>query len=569
MDTKRLILFIVFSFSLLMLWEGWQGSHLPPAAPPVANNAASTQQTGVPTPSPVVRPSAVPGAVPGTVPGAAEGAAEPQIKRQPIEVQTDMVRAQIDPVGGNVIRLALLRHKDSVNNGEDFALLGPQHRYAAQSGLIRDQLPGQNKPALPNHKTLFSADAQSYVLRDGQDVLEVRLHASSADGIKVTKILRFHRGSYLIDVTQQITNDSDQPLAAHAYYQFTRDSEAAANETFMAHTFTGPGVYTEEEHYKKISFSDIDKGKASYPKHAEDGWIAMVQHYFVSAWAPSGSLPREFYVKKLGQDFYSAGLIVPVAATAPGQSTSLTMPLYSGPQEQQNLQAIAPGLEHVVDYGYLTIIAVPLFKILKFLHGWLGNWGLAIIGLSVLIKLVFFPLSAASYKSMAKMRLVAPRLQKLKEQYGNDRARMNQAMMELYKTEKINPLGGCLPIVVQIPVFIALYWALLGSVELRHAPFYGWIHDLSAQDPFFILPALMMVSMFIQTRLSPTSPDPVQAKIMTIMPLVFGIMFFFFPAGLVLYWLVNNILSIAQQWQITRVIEGGKTKKPAAASAKH
>lgn len=564
MDTKRLILFIVFSFSLLMLWEGWQGKHGPLIPPPVATNAPSTQQqASVPTPSPAVRPNMAPIAVPG----ATEGAAEPRIKRQLIEVQTDLIKAQIDPVGGDVVRLDLLQHKNSVKSGEYFELLGPQHRYTAQSGLIRDQLPGENKPALPNHKTLFTADAQSYVLRNGQGALEVRLQASSADGIKVIKTLRFHRDSYLIDVEQKIINDSNEPLTAHAYYQFTRDSEAAANDTFMARTFTGPGVYTEEEHYKKISFSDIDKGKAEYQKHADDGWIAMVQHYFVSAWAPSGAVPREFYIKKLGKDFYSAGLIVPVAATAPGQSTSLTMPLYSGPQEQQKLQATAPGLEHVVDYGYLTIIAVPLFKILKFLHGWLGNWGLAIIALTVLIKLVFFPLSAASYKSMAKMRLVAPRLAKLKEQYGKDRARMNQAMMELYKTEKINPLGGCLPIVVQIPVFIALYWALLGSVELRHAPFYGWIHDLSAQDPLFILPALMMVSMFIQTKLSPSSPDPLQAKIMTIMPLVFGIMFFFFPAGLVLYWLVNNILSIAQQWQITRVIEGGK--KPAAPSAKH
>jgi YidC/Oxa1 family membrane protein insertase len=281
----------------------------------------------------------------------------------------------------------------------------------------------------------------------------------------------------------------------------------------------------------------------------------MVQHYFVSAVLPKPGMQREVYTRKVGNNIYSTGVIVPLAVPAGGEA-KVTVPFYVGPQEQDNLKVIAPGLDLVVDYGWLTVIAAPLFWVLKLLHGWFGNWGLAIIGLTVLIKLLFFPLSAASYRSMAKMKLLAPRLMKLKEQYGDDRVKMNQAMMEMYKTEKVNPFGGCLPILVQIPVFIALYWVLLGSVELRQAPFFGWIRDLSAPDPFFILPALMMGSMVIQTRMSPTPPDPVQARVMQIMPFVFGVMFFFFPAGLVLYWLVNNILSIGQQWQIQRMIEG-------------
>jgi YidC/Oxa1 family membrane protein insertase len=331
----------------------------------------------------------------------------------------------------------------------------------------------------------------------------------------------------------------------------------------MLYTFTGPAVYTDQDKFVKVSFEDVDKGKAPYPKTADNGWIAMVQHYFVSALLPPDKTEREYYTRRLGEQYYSAGVILPVAAIAPGGTGKVGVRLYAGPEEQEKLTAVAPGLDLVVDYGWLTVIAAPLFWVLQLLYKWLGNWGLAIIALTVLIKLIFFPLSAASYKSMARMKQVTPRLMKLREQYGDDRAKMNQAMMELYKQEKINPLGGCLPIAVQIPVFIALYWVLLASVELRQAPFFGWITDLSATDPYYILPALMMGSMVLQTRMSPTPPDPVQAKVMQIMPIAFGVMFFFFPAGLVLYWLVNNILSIAQQWQITRMIEGGKKAAPA------
>ncbi|HKO87073.1 MAG TPA: membrane protein insertase YidC [Burkholderiales bacterium] len=549
MDTRRLILLIVFSFSILMLWEAWNR--------PIATPAETTRQRDDVPAATVVPGTAAPTAA-GAVP---PGAQSVETSRQLIEVRTDVMHARIDPLGGSIVELDLIGHPDIVDRSQSFVLLGV-HRASAQSGLIRTDTAG---PALPNHKSLFTAPESRYQLADGQDSVSVQLEASSADGVKFVKTFIFRRGDYQIDVRHEMINGSAQPVTAQSYFHLVRDGQEPEGSMMMAPTFTGPAVYTEADHYKKIPFGDIDKNKAKYPEQADNGWIAMVQHYFVAAWTPPDQVSRSYYVEKLDEGLYRAGLKLPMPQAAPGQSVAVEVPLYAGPQEQERLREISPELDVVVDYGWLKVIAKPLFEILKFLHGLLGNWGLAIIALTVLIKIVFFPLSAASYKSMAKMRVVAPRLQKLKEQYGDDRAKMNQAMMELYKTEKINPLGGCLPVLVQIPVFIALYWVLLSSVELRQAPFYGWIKDLSLQDPLYILPALMMVSMFIQTKLNPTPPDPVQAKVMMIMPFAFGIMFFFFPAGLVLYWLVNNILSIAQQWQITRMIEASQGKPEASA----
>jgi YidC/Oxa1 family membrane protein insertase len=455
-------------------------------------------------------------------------------------------------LGGDIVRLELLKQKDTLDKNANFELFTPVHRYSAQSGLIG--------PGLPTHKTIYSAGESVYVLAPSADKLQVRLEAPGPDGVKTAKTLTFHRASYLIDISHEIVNGSAAPLAAHAYFQLLRDGKAPPGDSYMLQTYTGAAIYTEQEKFHKLAFDDLDKGKISVPKAADNGWIAMLQHYFVSALLPHEKVQREYYARHLENGLYSVGVIVPVAAIAPNSSGSVSVKLYAGPQEQAALKDIAPGLDLTVDYGWLTVIAAPIFWLLQFLHKWVGNWGVAIILLTVMIKAVFYPLSAASYKSMAKMKQVTPRMTKLREQFGNDRARLNQAMMDLYKTEKINPLGGCLPIVVQIPVFISLYWVLLASVELRNAPFYLWIHDLSAQDPYYVLPVLMMGSMVIQTRLNPTPPDPVQAKVMMIMPFAFGVMFFFFPAGLVLYWLVNNILSIAQQWQITRMIEGEKSQ---------
>jgi YidC/Oxa1 family membrane protein insertase len=341
-----------------------------------------------------------------------------------------------------------------------------------------------------------------------------------------------------------------------------RDSSPPVGSFFMIPTYTGAAIYTEQEKFKKIEFTALDKGNASYPKTADNGWIAMLQQYFLTAWLPKEKLPREYYAKRLGENQYTAGVIVPVGTIEPGKTASVTVPLYAGPEEQSKLASIAPGLDLTVDYGWLTVIGAPLFWLLSLFHSWTGNWGLAIILLTMSVKLTFFPLSAAGYRSMAKLRLVTPKLQRLREQHGNDRERMHKAMMDFYKTEKINPMGGCLPIVVQIPVFISLYWVLLASVELRNAPFALWIEDMSSPDPYYVLPVLMGISMFIQSKLSPPAADPIQAKIMQIMPLAFSVFFFFFPAGLVLYSLVNNVLSIAQQWQITRMIEGAASATP-------
>ncbi|HXZ54943.1 MAG TPA: membrane protein insertase YidC [Burkholderiales bacterium] len=539
MDTQRLILFIVFSFSLLLLWEAWQKESKPPA------QVASMGQSAVPTPS--ARGDAPAPGARADVPAAATSGAGP---RERIRVVTDMVVAEIDTLGGDISYLELLQQKDSRDEAKNIVLLGPEHHYAAQSGLIG--------AGLPNHRTVFRAHGKEFVLAPGQDRLEVRLEAA-AQGVKVTKVVTFHRGSYRIDVAEEIANGTSVPLSTDAYFQLTRDGESPGGDPYMTRTYTGAAVYTERDKFQKVTFEDIAKGKVAYSKTADNGWIAMIQHYFVAALLPPEKAQREYYTRKLGADLYSIGVIVPVGPIAPGATARVDVPLYAGPQDQDHLQSVAPGLQLVVDYGWLTVIAAPLFWVLKLFHGWVGNWGLAIILLTVVIKLIFFPLSAASYRSMAKMKLVTPRLMKLREQYGDDKVKMNQAMMELYKTEKINPLGGCLPILVQIPVFISLYWVLFESVELRHAPFYLWIRDLSAPDPWYVLPTLMMVSMIVQTKMNPTPPDPVQAKVMMIMPLVFGVMFYFFPSGLVLYWFVNNILSILQQWQITRMIGGGKT----------
>jgi YidC/Oxa1 family membrane protein insertase len=540
MDTQRLILFFVFSFSLLLLWEAWQ-KETRPAPTPVAT--ANVAPAGVPAPAATRAGSApkaegVPGssAAPETRPG------------ELVTVRTDTILARVSTTGGDLVYLELLKHKDTLDSTKNFVLFDNAHRYAAQSGLTG---------GLPYHRTPFTAAAREFGLAAGSDQVDLKLEAKTPAGVRVVKTFTFHRSSYLIDVTEEILNGSGAPLSTTAYFQLIRDGKAPAGDPNMVKTFTGPALYTEQDKFHKIDFSDIDKGKFT-EKSSDSGWIAMVQHYFVAALLPKDKTPREFYAQKLGDDFYSVGVKIPLGPIAPGASASATVPMYAGPDYQDDLKAIAPGLDRVVDYGMLTVIAEPLFWVLKLFHGWVGNWGLAIILLTVVIKLVFFPLSAASYRSMAKMKLVTPRLAKIREQYADDRMKMNQAMMDLYKTEKINPLGGCLPIVVQIPVFISLYWVLLASVELRHAPFYAWITDLSAEDPYYVLPALMMASMLLQTRMNPTPPDPVQAKVMLIMPFIFGVMFFFFPSGLVLYWLVNNILSIAQQWQITRMIEGKK-----------
>jgi YidC/Oxa1 family membrane protein insertase len=547
MDTQRLILFFIFSFSLLLLWDAWEKQGRPKPVP-----APATQTVpAVPIPAKPAAP-----AVAGIAQSASVPAAAPAAKAETLRVQTDLLVAEIDTLGATLSKVELLKHKHADDPSRNLVLLGPEHHYFAQSGLAGE--------GGPNHRTLWKAQPGARELAAGASKLEVRLSAQAAGGVAVEKVFVFTRDSYIVDVSLEISNKGAAPLSPYAYFQLTHDGKfesggSSIAQSFGAQSFAGFAEYTEAQKFQKIHFSDLDKGKADYVRRAEDGWIAFVQHYFVAAWLPTAKAAREYVMERRQDGIYVGRIVLSAPEIAPGAAARIGAPLYVGPQEQHRLRAAAPGFDLVVDYGWLTIIAWPLFWLLEKFHSLSGNWGVAIILLTITIKVLFFPLSAASYKSMAKMKLITPRLTKLREMYGNDRARMNQAMMELYKTEKINPLGGCFPILVQIPVFIALYWVLLAAIELRHAPFILWIKDLSALDPYYVLPVLMTVTMVLQTRMNPVPPDPVQAKVMQFMPYVFSVFFFFFPAGLVLYWLVNNILSILQQWQIQRMFDRDKT----------
>jgi YidC/Oxa1 family membrane protein insertase len=551
MDTQRLILFFVFGFSLLMLWDAWEKEHRPKPAPQAQIQTPSS--TSVPaTPA---MPASKPGAVPAAPTGSVPGAVAPAAKGETVVVRTDLVVAEIDTLGATLRQVELLKHKEAKDSAKNLLLLGAEHRYQAQSGLTGE--------SGPNHRTLWKVEPGNFLLADGQDALEVRFTGQGADGLVAVKTYRFARNSYVIDVALEIKNGGAAAVVPATYFQMTHDGKPSGDAnavaaTFGAQSFTGFAVYTDEKKFQKVELADVEKGKTDYVKKANDGWLAFVQHYFVAGWIPPAKAARSYEVLKRDDGLYAGYVRLPTGTIEPGASSAVKVQLYAGPQEQHRLAAVAPGFDLVVDYGWLTIIAWPLFWLLEKFHGLSGNWGVAIILLTVTIKFVFFPLSAASYKSMAKMKLVTPRMTKIREMYEHDRARMNQAMMELYKTEKINPLGGCFPILVQIPVFIALYWVLLAAIELRHAPFWLWIQDLSALDPYYVLPILMTVTMVIQTRLNPVPPDPVQAKVMQFMPFVFSIFFFFFPAGLVLYWLVNNVLSILQQWQIQRMFDRDK-----------
>ena len=436
MDNQRLILLLVFVFSLFMLWDGWQRQNQP--TPPQSSKEQPVQQTAAPTPTPS---AALPGAVPAPssagVPTASPAVASPQTVKA--VVKTDVYRAEIASQGGDLIGLELPLHKATEDESKSFVLfeMAKERFYLAQSGLIGE--------GLPNHKTEFKLAAGTYELKPGLDKLELRLEAPEANnGVKVTKIYTFHRGSYQIDVDYEIANGRETPLAAHAYFQLTRDGKVPEASMTNIATFTGPAIYTDEGKFQKVEFAEVDKGKAKFVQKANNGWLAMVQHYFVAGWTPRGKEEREFFVRKVADNLFSAGLILPVPAIAPGQTARIGVPLYAGPQEQAKLEKIAPGFDLVVDYGWLTVIASPIYWLLELIHRLVGNWGWAIILLTVLIKALFFPLSAASYRSMAKMKVVTPNLMKIKEQFAADRNRMNQEMMELYRKEKINPLGGCL-----------------------------------------------------------------------------------------------------------------------------
>ncbi|NYT45687.1 membrane protein insertase YidC [Alcaligenaceae bacterium] len=547
MDIRRTVLWMIFSLSLLLLWNNWQVHNGKPslfggptATQPAeqATSTAAPADATVPTASaPATTPSAP--AADGNVPETGTAAAPTTSEK--INVATDVYKLTFDTLGAQLVKAELVNYTAPGSDTEPMVLLDNSNNsfYVAQTGII-------GAPAglsFPTHLTPYRLLAST---SEADGSRKISFEAQSGD-VKVVKTYTVHEGRYDIDVDHQITNMGSEPVSPSVYLQLVRDGNDPSDSSFFYNTFTGPALYSTEENFQKISFSDIDKGKASYVKQADNGWVGIVQHYFAAAWVPPAGKPRTNEVLRVSDNVYAIRTIEAIGAIPPGESTTIHADLWVGPQDQQAMSDLAPGLDLVVDYGFLTIISKPLFKLMTWLHAALGNWGWTIVALTLLIKLVFYPLSAASYRSMAKMKQVTPRLQALREKFGGDKAKLNAAMMEMYRTEKINPLGGCLPMVVQIPVFIALYWVLLGSVEMRGAPWILWIHDLSVRDPWFILPAFMMATMFLQIKLNPTPPDPTQAKIMMVMPLVFGGMMFFFPAGLVLYWCVNNAVSIAQQ----------------------
>ena len=560
MDTQRLILFVIFSFSALFLWEAWQREHRPPPLP-VSAVAPTPVKAATDTPTAGGVTAQVPGAPPTA--GADAGAAGKRIS-----VRTDLYTAEINTAGGVIEEIALARHADVNDQSKPYypLLHTAERTLIAQSGLLGN--------GLPTHRTVYEVLPGPRELAAGQDRLELRLQATDAQGDKIAQVLTFHRNSYVIDVAYDVTNAGSTPLTPYAYFQLTRDTKHQGTQSSMAPaSYVGPVIFNESDKFKKVEFGDIDKlaadpsRKLPYAKTADNGWVGMVEHYFVAAWLPSDAAKteREFYTRKLDNGLYAAGVIVPVGTIAPGQTGEVRVPLYAGPQEQDVLAKLAKGFDLVVDYGIFTVIAAPLFWLLRWLHDLIHNWGWSIIVLTILIKGAFYPLNHASARSMAKMKVIGPKLKGLQQQYANDKQQLQVKMMEMYKQEKINPLGGCLPIVVQIPVFIALYWVLLSAVELRHAPWIGWIRDLSAPDPWFVLPVIYAITAYLQVRLSPTPiQDPMQAKIMQIMPIAFSVMFLFFPAGLVLYWLINNTLQIGQQWHMNRVLE----KEAAVAAAK-
>jgi len=551
MDLQRLFLFLIFSFSLVLVWDGWQ-RYQNPERYIQQEESSSVRDLSVPQAS-FSKKSSLSQAEASSISVQEANS----VFGKTIRIKTDIVEAGISTQGGDINYLALLEHPDGQDQTKQVILFQQgegTHNYVAQTGLLG--------PNMANHNSLFEAEHDSYELSEGEEKLQIRLKLQGENPLKVTKIITFHKSSYLVDVTYELDNTSNQAISTSSYFQLIRDSESPEGTSSFLPTYTGAAVYTEQEKFQKVDFSSIEEGSVDYPKQAEDGWIGMLQHYFVTAWLPEENTPREYFTRKLDGDMYAVGVVQQEQVIEPGQKVVISSRLYAGPA-QTRLDDIAPGLGLTVDYGWLTVLATPLFWLMTLLNDWTGNWGVAIILLTCIIKLFFFPLSAASYRSMAKMRVVAPKLEKIKKQYGDDREQLNRAMMALYKTEKINPLGGCLPILVQIPVFIALYWSILASVEMRYAPFVGWITNLSAADPYYILPVVMGLSMVVQMRLNPKPTDPIQAKVMQIMPIAFSVMFFFFPAGLVLYSIVNNLLSIAQQWYITRAAEEAEKRSAA------
>lgn len=545
MENHRLLLYISLFFIMYLLWAEWEADYGPK---PVV-----TQQTQQQTSEQTLTGNAIETAIPeaSTTSVAPPPGVITTTNAKTVDVITDVLKLKIDTRGGDIVEAQLRNYAVEADEPEvKVSLLTNKevNFHIAQSGIV-----SADSTSAPTHSAMYQAEQDYYELAEGEDSVKVVLHWRNEQGVQVSKTYTFARNSYVIDVEHNITA-GPQNWSGSQYMQLVRNTPDKSNESAFIYTYTGGVIYNDEIKYEKIDFGDM--AEANLKRQLDDGWLAMIQHYFLAAWIPETGNNNLYYTRyNSNNDRYVLGARSPALKLAANESGQFKSRLVVGPKLQYQLETVAPGLELTVDYGVLTILAKPLFWLLDVFHGWFGNWGWAIIFLTITVKAIFYKLSEMSYKSMAKMRKVAPRMQQMKERFGDDRQAMSKAMMDMYKREKINPLGGCFPILVQIPVFIALYWVLLESVEMRHAPFMLWITNLSAKDPYFILPVIMGISMYIQQKLNPAPIDPMQQKIFQIMPFAFTIMFAFFPSGLVLYWVVNNILSIAQQWVITRNIE--------------
>lgn len=566
-------MWVILVASCFMLWDNWNVYNGQPSffGQPAVTQTEQTADSGKESNA---------SAVPESSGSGAEAVAKGMVDASnPVEVSNDMLKLTIDEVGAVVTKAVLLKEyqqsdwtevgiagmvlgkEPSARPNIELLNVSPKNVYVAQTGFIGGDF--------PNHKSAFKyVGTKTEKRMDEEQGHKVNVHTavfeSTVNKVTVRKSFELIDGRYSVTVRNEFVNNGDTAVQPSIYYQLTRDDSKPEGQSTFYYTYTGPAIYTEEDKFQKISFDDINDNAGTVAK-ADNGWIAMIQHYFISAWTDvrgdESKREREFYTSKLDQNLFAVGSILRLGTVEPSKSVSTAATLYIGPQDQNRLSYLADGLDLVVDYGWLTFLAKPIYSILNFMYGLCGNWGWSIVLLTLLVKLILYPISAAGYKSMARMKEVTPRMKALQEQYGDDKQRYQQAMMELYRKEKINPVGGCLPILLQIPVFLSLYWVLLASVELRDSAWLGWVSDLASPDPWFILPAIMMATMFLQIKLNPTPTDPMQAKMMVIMPLVFGVMFFFFPAGLVLYWLTNNVLSIAQQWYVNKQIAQERAKR--------
>lgn len=554
-----LVALAIVSYLLILAWQKDYGSTSVSSSPESAVNRSVDASKSMDLPA---IPSVSNTDVPVVTAPAVLAATSPVPSTTLIHVKTDVLDLHIDPVGGDVVSLSLPAYTKTVNGQEPFDLLenNRQRLFVAQSGLIGANGPDANADGRP----IYASPKMQYSFTAGQNQLSVPLSFIDKNGVEIQKVFTFTQGKYDIGIKYNIINRSQTPWQGLMFAQLKRDnSQDPSNEhhsSFGMATYLGGAWGTTEKNYNKLAFDDFNE--EALKETAKGGWAAIVQHYFVAAWIPNPNTTNHF-TSRANKDKgeYFIGFTSPDVVVAAGMQNSISATLYAGPKIQDNLKELSTGLELTVDYGWLWFIAQGLFWLLKHIHSLLGNWGWAIVGLTLLVKLAFFHLSATSYKSMANMRRVTPDMQRIKEQYGSDRQKMSQAMMELYQKEKINPISGCLPILVQMPVFMALYWTLMESVELRHAPWLFWIHDLAAMDQYFVLPLIMGVTMYIQQLLNPQPTDPMQAKVMKLMPVIFTVFMLWFPSGLVLYWVVNNVLSIAQQWVITRQIENAAVKK--------